>query len=112
MKSLMLSFAVIFALILPQAALANFGAIAYNSYNGRSSQSHGYAFYQDAINTALYACGPGCTIVNWEQNSCIALAAGYGRLGEAHGFYDANQAANAALYQCGPGCGVVEWACN
>jgi hypothetical protein len=112
MKSLFLSLVLVLVAALPQSAFAGFGAIAYNSYTGQSGESHGYMFYGDAINAALYACGGNCTIINWEQNSCIALAAGCGRYGEAHGMYSPAAASQTALYECGPGCTLQEWACN
>ena len=93
-------------------ALAGWGAIAYNSYTGTTSESHGYNSYGDAANSALYACGGGCAIMAWENNNCIALATGNGRWGEAHGYDNANDATAAAINQCGWGCEWREWACS
>ena len=101
------------ALLAPSAAFAGWGAIAYNSYSGANSESHGYASLAIAENAALNACGGGCRIINWEQNSCIAFATGPGgRWGEAHGYPNSGAAIAAALAYCGGGCAWREWACN
>jgi hypothetical protein len=100
-------------LALPSAAVAGCGAIAYNSTTGANSESHGYSSRAAAENAALNACGGGCTIINWEQNSCIALATNSsGRWGEGHGYGSRAAAVNAAISACGRGCTWREWACN
>lgn len=105
--------ALLAALLLPSAAFAGFGAIAYNSATGASSESHGYPSRAAAERAALRACGGGCSIMNWEENSCIALATNSsGRWGEGHGYSSRGRAVGAALAACGAGCRWREWACN
>jgi hypothetical protein len=101
------------ALILPSTAFAGWGAIAYNSATGNASQAHGYPSRGAAERAALGACGGGCSIKNWEENSCIALATNSsGRWGEAHGYSNHREAVRAALAACGANCRWREWACN
>jgi hypothetical protein len=105
--------ALLVALMLPSAAFAGFGAIAYNSATGASSESHGYGSRAAAERAALNACGGGCSIMNWEENTCIALATNAsGRWGEAHGYPTRARAVAVALSECGAGCRWREWACN
>jgi hypothetical protein len=101
------------ALVFPTAAFAGWGAIAYNASTGRYSEWHGAGSLGLAESGALGACGAGCTIINYEENSCIALATGPGGVwGEGHGYANSNAAIAAALSYCGRGCGWREWACN
>jgi hypothetical protein len=101
------------ALLAPGSAFAGWGAIAYNSYSGASSESHGYGSLGAAENAALGACSGRCRIMNWEQNSCIAFATnGAGAWGEAHGYPNSDAAVAAAISACGGGCSWREWACN
>ena len=102
------------ALLLPGTAFAGWGAIASNSSNGASSESHGYPSLRQAEHAALRACGGGCQIMNWENNTCIALATnGSGAWGEAHGYANSDAAVSAAVSACGVfGCAWREWACN
>jgi len=105
--------ALIAALVLPSAAFAGWGAIAYNASTGRYSEWHGAGSLGLAESGALRACGAGCTIINYEENSCIALATGPGGAwGEGHGYANSNAAIAGALSYCGRGCGWREWACN
>ena len=107
------SAALLAALVLPNAAFAGFGAIAYNSGTGAASEAHGYGSRAAAERAALNACGGGCSVMNWEENTCIALATGpSGRWGEAHGYSTSGQAISAAISQCGGGCRWREWACK
>jgi hypothetical protein len=92
------------SLMLPGAAFAGWGAIAYNKATGASSESHGYGSLAAAENSALAACGAGCQIMNWEENECIALATGPGSWGEAHGYPSGESAALAAIQACGANC--------
>ena len=62
------------ALLLPGAANAGWGAIAYNPVSGASTEVHGQAHLSTALNAALNACGNGCLLVTWEHNTCIAFA--------------------------------------
>ena len=94
------------------SAFAGWGVIAYNDATGASSESHGWATYQQAVDEALAFCGFGCRIVNWENSTCIALATGFGHWGEGHGFATSTDAVSAALMQCGADCAWKEWACN
>jgi hypothetical protein len=96
----------------PGLALAGWGAIAYNYATGANSESHGYGTYEAAVNAALWACGGGCSIMNWEHDQCNAFATGPGKWGESHGYSDANSAVNAAVDACGYGCTWREWTCN
>ena len=102
------------ALLAPGAAFAGWGAIAYNQNTGASSESHGYGSLWAAERAALGACGGGCRIMNWEHNTCIALATnGAGAWGEAHGYPNGDAAIAAAVGYCGrPGCAWREWACG
>jgi hypothetical protein len=101
------------ALLAPGAAFAGWGAIAYNSATGVSSEAHGYGSLGAAERAALHACGGSCRIMNWEQNSCIAFATnGRGAWGEAHGYGNSNAAVAAAISACGAGCSWQEWACS
>ena len=105
--------ALLAALVLPSAAFAGWGAIAYNSATGANSESHGYPSRWAAEAAALAACGGGCSIMNWEENSCIALATGSsGRWGEGHGYSTYRRAVRAALSACGRGCTWRQWACK
>ncbi len=105
--------ALLCALVVSSAAFAGFGAIAYNAQTGASGESHGYGSLGAAEAAALGACGGGCSIMNWEENSCIALATGaLGRWGEAHGYSTRGQAVSVAISECGPGCSWREWACK
>ncbi len=99
--------------VVPGAAVAGWGAIAYNSANGDSSEADGYESLGAAKSAALGYCGGGCRIINWEQNSCIAFATGPGGVwGEGHGYSTSGAAISAAISYCGGGCGWREWACN
>ena len=111
MKSTILA-GLIAASAYPALAFAGWGAIAYNSNTGRSAEAHGFNSYGYAVNEALALCGYGCSIINWEQNSCVAFATGFNRFGEAHGLPNANLAIQTALAECGNGCTWREWACN
>jgi hypothetical protein len=105
--------AVFAALVFPTAAFAGWGAIAYNSSTGRYSEWHGAGSLGLAEGNALRACGAGCRIINYEENSCIAFANNSaGAWGEAHGYANSNAAIAAAISYCGAGCGWREWACN
>jgi len=102
------------ALAVSSPAFAGFGAIAYNSATGASSEAHGYSSRAEAEEAALRACGGGCTIMNWEENSCIALATNSsGAWGEGHGYATQAEAVNEAISVCGgPNCTDKEWACR
>jgi hypothetical protein len=100
-------------LALPSAALAGWGATAYNSDTGASGEAHGYGSRGAAERAALGACGGGCSIINWENNTCVALATNSsGHWGESHGYPNRNAAVRAAVSACGAGCTWKEWACN
>lgn len=106
-------------LLASASAFAGWGAIAYNPQTGQVAASQGYTFYSDAVNNALSACQntypyASCQLMNWENNECIALAAGGGRWGRAQGFaYDLYGAQNAALNACGnPECVLLRSVCN
>jgi hypothetical protein len=104
---------VLAVLAFPGAALAGWGAIAYNSATGAMSEAHGYSGQNIAESVALKLCGAGCTIVNWEHNSCIALATNSaGGWGEAHGYRGEAAVTSAAISFCGNNCTWREWACN
>ena len=101
------------ALAMPGAAFAGFGAIAYNPATSASSEAHGYPSQAAAEQAALGACAGACQIVNWEENTCNALALGPGGTwGEGHGYPDQNAALAAALSTCGADCKWQEWTCN
>jgi Domain of unknown function (DUF4189) len=101
------------ALAFPSAAFAGWGAIAYNSATGAMSEAHGYSSQYTAESVALKLCGAGCTIVNWEHNSCIALATNSaGGWGEAHGYSSEAAVRAAAISFCGNNCIWREWACE
>jgi hypothetical protein len=105
--------AVFAALVIPTAAFAGWGAIAYNSGTGRNAEFHGAGSLAAAESGALRLCGAGCRIINYEENSCIAFAANSrGVWGEAHGYANSSAAIGAALAYCGAGCAWQEWACN
>jgi len=106
--------AVAFAVwVVPGAALAGWGAIAYNSATGAWGEAHGYGTQADAESAALGYCGGGCQIINYEENSCIALATGPGGAwGEGHGYSTSDEAIATALSYCGGGCSWRAWACN
>lgn len=94
-------------------AFAGWGAIACNLQDAQCRASQGYTFYSDAVNNALAACGPGCQLMNWENNECIAVAIGGGTFGRAQGFFDSYSADQAAVNACGnPECVVIRTACN
>lgn len=100
-------------LVFPGAAFAGWGAIAYNPATGALSEAHGYLNLGSAENAALGYCGAGCTIINWEHNSCIALATNAsGGWGEAHGYANKLAVTRAAVSFCGTGCVWREWACG
>ena len=104
---------VLATLVFPSASFAGWGAIAYNSSTGASGESHGYGSQAEAENAALNFCGGGCSIINWEENSCIAMAANSARRwGEGHGYATKDEAVNAALAACNAGCSLIEWACH
>jgi len=97
----------------PGVSLAGWGAISYNSSTGASGEGHGYPSRAAAQNAALSACGGGCRIINWEQNTCIALATNSSRAwGEGHGYATQAAAVSAAISACGRGCSWREWACR
>ena len=101
------------ALVFSDVAFAGFGAIAYNSTTGAWGESHGYPGRRSAEREALRTCGGGCSIVNWEENSCVALATGSsGAWGEGHGYSRRGRAERAAISACGAGCTTRVWACN
>ncbi|MGD0027120.1 MAG: DUF4189 domain-containing protein [Xanthobacteraceae bacterium] len=101
------------ALVLPSAAFAGWGAIAYNSATGASSEAHGYSSRAAAQRAALRACAGRCRIMNWEENSCIALATNSSRgWGEGHGYATQAAAIGAAISACSGNCTWKEWACN
>ena len=110
MKKIILSLVLAFGMM--PSAFAGWGATAYNASTGVASESHGYSCYDEAVAAALNACGGGCTIMNWEENSCVALATGNGGWGESHGYNNSNDAVNAAVSACGNGCAWQVWACN
>jgi len=100
-------------LVYSSAAFAGFGATALNASTGASGEAYGYPSQEAAINAALQACGAGCTMINWEENTCVALATnGSGGWGEGHGYPTQAAAEQEALNACGAGCSVVEWACE
>lgn len=108
-------FKILFTFLISTFTLSSFagwGAIAFNQWTGQSAEAHGYATYYDATYVALSYCGPGCSIVSTELNSCIALATGYGRWGVSQPTFDIWSASNQATYNCGYGCGVRTWTCN
>jgi hypothetical protein len=112
MKTLYASL-LIATLAFPGSAFAGWGAIAFNSSTGGSAEAHGYASRAAAQSAALKACGGGCTIINWEQNTCIAVATNASRhWGEGHGYQTQSAAVSAALSACGSGCTWKEWACK
>jgi uncharacterized protein DUF4189 len=101
------------AVVFSSAAFAGWGATALNESTGASGESHGYPNRGAAIGAAIRACGAGCRMINWEHNSCVALATnGSGRWGESHGLSDRGSAQRRALAACGAGCTIKEWACN
>jgi len=52
-------------------------------------------------------------MINWEENTCVALATNAsGGWGEGHGFSTRAAAEQEALKECGAGCSVKEWACE
>jgi hypothetical protein len=100
-------------LLLPGAAYAGWGAIAYNPVTGASTEAHGQAHLSTALNAALNACGSGCLLVTWEHNTCIAFATdGRGGWGDAFNFPTYQQATASAVSTCGAGCAWRVWACN
>jgi Domain of unknown function (DUF4189) len=105
-------FVVLATLAFPSASFAGWGAIAYNSSTGASGESHGHGSQAEAENAALKLCGGGCSIINSEENSCIALATSARRWGEGHGYATQEEAVNAAHAACNVGCILKEWACN
>jgi len=105
-------FAGLIVALMSAPALAGWGAIAYNSQSATWGEAHGHNCYADAVNAAMSACGAGCNLINWEQNSCIALADGPGVWGESHGYGDSSSATQAAENACGAGCSWRVWSCN
>jgi hypothetical protein len=101
------------ALAFPCECFAGWGAIAYNSTTGAMSEAHGYASRNIAEGVALKLCGAGCVIMNWEHNTCVALATNSsGGWGEAHGYPNKTAVTNAAISLCGGNCIWREWACK
>jgi Domain of unknown function (DUF4189) len=110
-------------LALSPAAFASYGAIAYDSSANVARNGHGFYTQEDAENAALNACNTAvlsvtttanCKVMNWEQNSCIALAAdGAGHWGRAQGMQDINSAINGAISACGTAaCVALESTCD
>ena len=101
------------ALLLPGAAYAGWGAIAYNPVTGASTEVHGQAKLSTALNGALNACGSGCLLVTWEHNTCIAFATdGRGAWGDAFNYPTSQAATASAVSTCGAGCSWRVWACS
>ena len=101
------------ALVFSSAAFAGWGATALNSSTGAYGESHGYGNRGAAIGAAIRVCGAGCRMINWEHNSCVALATNAsGGWGEGHGFSSRGAAERRALAACGAGCSIKVWACN
>jgi hypothetical protein len=101
------------ALLLPGAANAGWGAIAYNPATGASTEAHGQAKLSTALNAAINACGSGCLLVTWEHNTCIAFATdGRGGWGDAFNYPTSQAATASAVTTCGAGCTWRVWACD
>ena len=101
------------ALVVPGAAYAGWGAIAYNPATGASTEAHGQAKLSTALNAAINACGSGCLLVTWEHNTCIAFATdGRGGWGDAFNYPTSQAATASAVTTCGAGCTWRVWACD
>ena len=101
------------AMLISSSSFAGWGAIAYNPYTGYAATSSQQWSLQDATYWALYSCGPGCQIVTYGLNSCMAFATGfYGAWGQSNSQPTAWHATNAALAYCGnPSCSVRAVTC-
>jgi hypothetical protein len=92
---------------------ASYGAIAYNMGSGAYAPSHGRPSRADAEAAALSSCGAGCKIMNWESDSCIALAGNSSRDWAVSDPYSSEGSAErAAISSCGQTCKVLTWACR
>ena len=99
--------------------LAN-GALAIDSNQGNQyGFSFNYPTMQDAVNRALYECGPNCRIVKTFSYGCGAYAADQQPGSTAFGWGTANNPTDAqrtAIQYCrqygGRQCIIRVWGCN
>ena len=117
-RSLVTAAFVVFAVLLPGAAVAQkapksglWGAIAYSTKTGAYGYAVDYATKRAAETEAHRICGTNCDLVRSFRNGCAAVATREKRVasdtGSSRGIAEAK-----ALKKCGDRCTVAVWACT